>query len=493
MNESEELWNYLTQRERDELLHLSMLEEKEAKRWKPLAGPQTQAFNSAADILFYGGSAGGGKTDYLLGSAHLQHTRSIIFRREFTQLRGIKDRAYQIYSGLGKYNKVEQLWTFFDGRQIEFGAVKDAGSEENYQGRDHDLKGFDEITHFLESQFRFLIGWNRSTKTGQRSRVICTGNPPTSAEGDWVIRFWAPWLDDKHPDPAEPGELRWFTTIDGVDTEIAGGDKFELNGEIITPKSRTFIPARIDDNPYLAESGYKSTLQGLPEPLRSKMLYGDFTAGREDDAWQVIPTEWVYAAQERWRNRKQPLTGLHSIGADIARGGRDKTILSPRYGNYFAEQLAYPGAETPDGPHVASLILPMMQQNTIANVDVIGVGSSVYDILNNSNVKVCGLNSAAASDAKDRLDFFGFANKRAEWWWKFRESLDPEHGDELAIPDDQELLSDLCAPRYKITTRGVLVEPKLDIIKRIGRSPDRGDSLVYAHAQEETEISFGSF
>ena len=73
--------------------------------------------------------------------------------------------------------------------------------------------------------------------------------------------------------------------------------------------------------------------------------------------------------------------------------------------------------------------------------------------------------------------------QRAEWLWRLREALDPVTGDNLAIPDDRELLADLCAARWQLTVRGIKVELKDEIIKRIGRSPDKGDSLVCAFVQ----------
>ena len=120
------------------------------------------------------------------------------------------DRAQELLKAHGKYNVNDKLWRLFTGPTVEFGAVQYEKDKLNYQGRAHDLKGFDEITSFTESQYRFLIGWNRSSKPNQRSRVIATGNPPTTAEGDWVIKYWAPWLDKTHPNPAEPGELRYL-------------------------------------------------------------------------------------------------------------------------------------------------------------------------------------------------------------------------------------------------------------------------------------------
>jgi hypothetical protein len=99
---------------------------------------------------------------------------------------------------------------------------------------------------------------------------------------------------------AKPGELRWFAIVDGKEVEREDARPFLWKNEIIQPKSRTFLPAFVQDNPYLMATGYVTTLQGLPEPMRSQLLFGDFTVGREDDAWQVIPTAWVEAAMNRW-------------------------------------------------------------------------------------------------------------------------------------------------------------------------------------------------
>lgn len=450
--------------------------------WQPLPGPQTLAMQSPADILFFGGAAGGGKSDMLLGTAMTQHRRSIVFRREYPQLKGLEDRAREIVRDRGFYNSTDKVWKLAKGRQLEFGAVQNVGDEQRYQGRPHDLKGFDEITLFHELQFRFLAGWLRTTTPGQRCRIICTGNPPVSAEGDWVIKFWAPWLDPQHPNPAEPGELRWYTVIDGQDQEVPSGEPFEHNGEILTPKSRTFIPARVEDNPYLMDAGYRATLQSLPEPLRSKMLYGDFTAGREDDPWQIIPTAWVTLAQERWRQRGSPDAPMVAVGVDVARGGKDSTVLTPRFGNWFGEQKTFPGTVTPDGPTVAGLVIQQLQGRPAINVDVIGVGTSVYDNLKSRGLNAVAMNGSEKSPETDKTGQLTFRNKRAEWWWKMREALDPHTGDDLALPPDRGLFADLCAPRWKLSAQGIQVESKEDIIKRIGRSPDKGDSAVYALA-----------
>jgi hypothetical protein len=380
-----------------------------------------------------------------------------------------------------RYGAARRTWRLAGGRSLELGAVQRPGDERKYQGRPHDLKAFDEITHFTEAQFRFLIGWNRSAETGLRCRVVAAGNPPTSAEGDWVIRYWAPWLDRQHPNPAAPGELRWFATVGGKEIEVESGTPFDADGERIEPRSRSFVRARVEDNPFLLAAGYRATLQALPEPLRSQMLLGDFAAKQEDDPWQIIPTRWILAAQGRWR--ETPPGPLDALGVDVARGGRDRTVVTARHGLWFGLPQAFAGTDTPDGGAVVALLVPLLATRASVQVDVIGVGAAVYDAARARGLDAVPLNGAAGSTARDRSGQLGFANARAEWWWRLREALDPVAGEGLALPPDRELLADLTAPRWRLTGAGILVERKDEIIARIGRSPDKGDSLVYAHAR----------
>jgi len=451
-------------------------------RWVPLPGPQTEAFDSPADILFYGGAAGGGKTDLLLGTALTRHTRSIIFRRESKQLQGIIERLTTIVGNRDGYNGQEQVWKFPE-IQIELGSCKVPGDEIKYQGRPHDLIGFDEITHFLEKQFRFLLGWLRTTKAGQRCRVICTGNPPTDSDGQWVVEFWGPWLNPDHPNPARPGELRYYVMIGDKEVEVPDRRPVRHDGQIIIPKSRTFIPSKVRDNPFLIATGYESTLQALPEPLRSQMLRGDFRAGTDDDPYQVIPTEWVKLAQERW-NESGKQGEMDSMGVDPARGGKCETVLATRYGSWYAPLICYPGSSTPDGPAVGALAISNLRDAAPIHVDVVGVGSSVYDHLNLNKIHVVGINGAEKSTETDRSGKLGFYNKRAEGWWRFREALDPQYGKNIALPPGNDVRADLCAPRWRLTTRGILIESKEELMSRIGRSPDKGDAIIYA--SEET-------
>ena len=292
-------------------------------------------------------------------------------------------------------------------------------------------------------------------------------------------------MDPKHLRPAVPGELRWYATVPGgVEVERPNGTSFVVGKETITPKSRTFIPARVTDNPTLMATGYVAQLQALPEPLRSQLLYGDMAAGLEDDPWQCIPTAWVQAAQSRWTPTPPEGQPLSALGVDPARGGRDKTAISPRHGHWFAQILKYPGSSTPDGPSVATLVMAAhADPDAQINVDAIGIGSAVIDSLKEHRgfTRVLhAINAAESTDYRDRSGKFRLVNIRAAMYWRLREALDPEDGDSLALPPDPELLADLCAPRYKLTASGIAVEPKDDVISRIGRSPDAGDATVMA-------------
>lgn len=437
------------------------------------------AYHSGADLIGYGGAAGGGKSFLAIGKALTQHRKVMILRREATQLTGIIDDMTTLLGSRDGYNGQERIWRLPDGRQIEFGSVPNLGDEARYQGRPHDLLVFDEAANFLEVQVRFLLGWLRTTIPGQRCQALLTFNPPTTAEGRWIVAFFAPWLDPKHPNPAQPGELRYFAMIDGEEVEVPTGEPFTHGTDLVTPLSRTFIPSRVSDNPYLTGTGYMATLQSLPEPLRSQMLYGDFQAGIEDDPWQVIPTAWVEAAQARWK-RPDKLAPMDSLGVDVARGGRDRTILARRHGMWFDLPLVHAGSATPDGPTVAGLSIAAKRDDAVIHIDVIGVGSSPYDFLNEARQQVVGVNVAESAVGTDKSGRLRFKNLRSELWWRMREVLDPTNNTGIALPPDRELLADLCAPTWELSGSTIYVASREQIIDRIGRSPDYGSAYVLA-------------
>jgi len=442
--------------------------------WSPQSQPQWMALLSQADELFYGGAAGGGKSDLLLGLAIECHRHAQIFRRVYPNLSALMQRAREILGEHAKENKADKIWNFPDGRIIEFGAIQYEDDKSNWQGR----------TEFTETQYEFVCGWNRSTDPSQRVRVVVTGNPPFDESGSWVKRRWGPWLDKMHPRPARAGELRWYATVKGKEQEFPDSTPQEIEGETIYPRSRTFIPARLDDNVYLSsDPRYRSVIQSMPEPLRSMLLYGDFSAASKPDPFQVIPAEWVRAAQRRWMERQRPTTPLTAVGIDAARGGDDNMTLAKRFDDWFDEVKKWPGILVPDGPTAATLVHGELgdAQPVNINIDVIGIGSSTYDHVRPLYQHVYPINVAEGSSYRDKSGKLKMRNLRAEIHWRMRDALDPLENSDMALPNDPEVLADLCAARYQVTSQGVTVEAKEDIRARIGRSPDVGEALMLAN------------
>lgn len=464
------------------------------KTWLPNPGPQTLACQSEADELFYGGAAGGGKTALLCGLALNEHRKIRLFRRQNVQVSGLIDECEKILGHRnGLNNSPPQVWRLPNGQEIEFAGVAHDSDKGKWQGRARDYIGFDELTEFSEGLYRFLVGWNRSTDPNQRCRVIAVGNPPTSEDGTWVLRYWGPWIDEDHPNPAAPGELRWFTTIDGRDHECDGPEPIDVNGAQVIPRSRTFIPARLEDNPNLMRTGYAAVLEALPDALRERFREGKFRTRHEDHPFQVIPSAWVRAAQQRWRDGKRPDTPMTALGVDVALGGRDDLVMAPRYGQWLDPLDVVPGSELreDDGGEVLPRLLAMHVQRARSNgaqvnLDSVGIGAALLMHLQDNDVPHQALSAGRASAATDKSQRYGFKNLRTEMWWKFRERLDPDNGggagrpSEWALPPDPLLAADLTAPRYELRGDKYVLESKDSIYDRLGRSTDRGDAVVMA-------------
>lgn len=480
----------------------------------PFEGPQLDAFEAdgKVDVIGYGGAGGGGKTELALGIALHKHRKTVFYRRTIPQLEGVEDRSREIYKRFGKYNSQTKRWplrTTHDvtgrrlakpiSRSVRFRSMQYLDDREKARGNPADLYVFDEAQNFLWGQISFVTAWNRTNVKGQHCTVLLTFNPPATPEGLWLLDYFAPWIKKDHPKPAKPGEVRWFvTTPEGKDEEVPGPEPIPVEGRApLQPKSRTFFPARVHDNPVYRDSGYLATLDALPEPLRSQMRDGDMEAGLKDDAWQVIPTSWIRAAMKRWRDAggeegwpkdgkgvKLPITGL---GGDPSSGGDDDTVFSPRVNDWFAKLRVHPGKTVPDG-NAAAGFLVLAMDNAVGvrpNVDSIGIGQGLITACNALGIKINGINSGAGSYGRAKASGLSFANLRAEMFWRLREALDPENSDGrvLYLPDDPMLLQELATPRWSLTTQGILIEPKDEVQKRLSptRSPDRADALLLAH------------
>lgn len=222
--------------------------------FKANEGPQTEFLAAPETDVLYGGAAGGGKSYAMLIDplryAHKAAHRALILRRSMPELRELIDKSRELYPRAFpgcKYREVEKLWNFPSGAKIEFGFLERDADVYRYQGQAYSWIGFDEITH-LPTEF----GWNylasrlRTTDPEITPYMRCTANPGGVG---------AHWVKKRYIDPNPPHES--FKGEDGL--------------------SRKFIPARLDDNPYLATDGrYEQMLKALPDVQRRQLLEGNW-------------------------------------------------------------------------------------------------------------------------------------------------------------------------------------------------------------------------
>lgn len=474
------------------MAELNAARAKEKAVWVPNPGPQTEGFKSQADELFYGGQAGGGKTDLGVGLALTSHKRSLILRRINKDALAISDRIEQIVGSRQGWNGQLQRWRLGD-KQIDIAGCEQEDDKQRFKGSPHDLIVFDEGSDFTEGQFRFIVGWNRSTDPNQRCRVLVTSNPPTSAAIRWVVKYWAPWLDITHPNPAKPGELRWFTTINGEDREVDGPGPHQIPGEDrpVRALSRTYIPARLEDNPDLSRTDYDSRLAALPEELRRAYRDGDFTVGLRDADFQVIPTRWIVDAQQRWSKDGWKSFNMTVMALDPAGGGRDSAELCWRFGGWYAPLVSAQGEKTASPQATGAMVAQYRMHQAPVVLDTGGgYASGIIEWLRTNGIAHLPFNGAQQALGRTKDGNLKFANKRAEAWWRFREALDPdqEGGSPVQLPPDPELRADLASPTYEVGARGILVENKDELRKRLGRSPGKGDAVVMCMSEGNVAI-----
>ena len=461
----------------------------------PNAGPQMDAFYCEADELYFGGEVGGSKTFLAIILALNGHHRSLILRRINDDARSICNKMVEAVGHTNGLNRTFLEWQMPEGKYIEFGGCQLEDDKQRYKGRDHDLKFFDEAADFSESQVDFICLWLRSAKPGQRCRVVFASNPPTTAGGAWLTRRFAPWLDKTHPKfPTPPGQLRWyFRNEDDQEIEVDGPGPYPFKNartgetEMVKAISRTFIRSRLDDNPDYLATGYKDRLNRAPEDLRNVYRGGDYSVGMRDQPNQVIPTAWIEAAQKRWTKDPPANVPMVSMGVDCSGGGKDPLIIAPRYDFWFAPLIEIPGKELPMerlGRFGAAQVLSHRRHKALVVLDMGGgYGQSMFENLKDNDIDVFSYKGAESTGARSKDRQLGFYNVRSHALWMFREALDPdqEQGSPIALPPDQTLMADLTAPTFETGPRGIKVEAKEDIVKRLGRSTDHGDAVVMSY------------
>lgn len=501
------------------------------KVWLPQPGPQTKAYFSTADELLYGGAVGGGKSDLLVGLALTSHIRSVIFRLQSVDLDGFWDRLAEVAKPIiGTNNAVKKSMKTTDGRALEGGHLDKPGSEKDWQGRPHDFIGFDEAAQLDEMKVEFVMKWLRTTVQGQRTRVVFATNPPIpeikdgqlvdTGTGDWLLRWFAPWLDPAFAKPAGDGELRWCfmvregdrlrtVWVDGPGSydsttheKVTFASEAERTaavdaGRVLVAKSRTFVRSLLKDNIFLKGTGYAEKMASTPEPLRSMLMLGDFTVKGEDHPRQVIPTQWILLAQQRWNDWQMDpdlkrLVMLVLFG-DIAQGGADTTVLAPLYtSEYFGELVTSPGRATPDGPAVVAKILGLREHGALIGLDGTGgwAGDTYRTLERDHNITAELLVSSHTTGRWTPDQRYRYGNLRTQMWWEFRCALDPKSGHEIALPPDIRLRTQLALPHWYGRGKDMFIESKDELRKRLsGSSTDEADAVIGAWELGELAMS----
>jgi len=303
--------------------------------------------------------------------------------------------------------------------------------------------------------------------TSEHARLLLLGNP-TSIGGTFYDAFRAPgWKTIVISAFDTPN----FTAFGITEEDIENSTwEAKITGQLPNPKLIT--PAWVAD---------KYQRWGPTSPAYQARVKGQFPTEGEDT---LIPLAWIEAAMARWEDvpEGEPV----EIGVDVARFGNDKTVIASRCGRKVLPLRVYAKQDTME---TTGWVIAEHREVGASKikVDVIGIGAGVVDRLKEQGYPVVGINVAEAASDTEK-----FANLRSELWWNLRELLDPNpkiNPEPVALPPDDELLADLSGVKYKIDSRGrIQVEPKEEMKKRLGRSPDRGDAVVLAFAPDKNTV-----
>jgi predicted phage terminase large subunit-like protein len=306
---------------------------------KPQPGPQTAFMATPANVCIYGGAAGGGKSFGLLMSAlrykNVPGFGCTIFRRNFNQIfsqGGLWDESMKIYQGIrGADPKFARgQWWFRNQNgdivsKVTFAHIERDEDVHKWQGSQICEIGFDELTHFSEKTFFYMLSRNRST-CGVEPFIRATCNPDADS---WVAKFIEWWIDPDtgYPIPERSGKLRWFVRRDEIlywaNTKQELWKQFDLKTpeEKAEPRSVTFIMSKLEDNQELLKvnPGYMANLKAMSVIERERLLHGNwkikaaaglfFKRSQVGDYVSFVPDDviewvrcWDLAATEKTEN-----------------------------------------------------------------------------------------------------------------------------------------------------------------------------------------------
>jgi len=314
------------------------------KEIRPQDGFQWNFLSSPADIVIGGGAAGAGKTHALLMES-LRHTSNpgfggAIFRKTYPQIMapgGLWDNSMKLYPiAHGKPYESFYEWKFKSGSRIKFSHLEYEKNVLDWQGSQVSFIGFDELTHFSEYSFLYLLSRNRST-CGIKPYVRATCNPDPDS---WVADFIAWWIDQDtgFPIKERAGKLRYF--VKDADSYVWGDSKKEVLDRIPhlvnvlkesdsainvndLVKSVTFIPGNIYENKELlrADPGYLGNLMAQDEATQQQLLHGNWKIRLDGtDLINLVKLKDAFSNEFASKGEKY-------ITADIALKGSDLLVI----------------------------------------------------------------------------------------------------------------------------------------------------------------------
>lgn len=461
--------------------------------FRPIPGDQSRLYEAIlapdhADEVCAAGSSGTGKSLTALMAGARRSKAMRVLRKsqiEFTPMLAELAKYVGSYDGL---NRGSMRWALprgwgrdDEGTVVELASMPDNGGElpVQYQGRSWDTSVYDDAASgWLNlGTVDFLGGWGRTTVPGLRPITIYSANPPTSTSGEWLRTRFAPWLESSHPRQAAEGEMLHMIGSDVVAPGTPGATR------------RTCIKSRlVTSNPYLMASNYLDRLNAISDTLlKAKLVDNDWDAQGEDHPLQVLPARLVDEAMARWTPHPPPSAPMRCIGVDVARSvNRDKTALVVRHADWFGPVQAF---NTTDGQQVAAAIMAVRaagnNPNVLIAIDVVGVGASPFDLIK-YRCNATPINHGAATQVLDASGSFTFSDTRSMLWWKLREALQSRP---LALPPDKVLRAELITPRFELRGGKLKVESRDEIIKRLGRSPDRATAVIQALIEPSHNIA----
>lgn len=268
--------------------------------------PQERFLSLPVDEALYGGAAGGGKSEAVivgaLRFAHLPRYQGAVFRRTFPELKlHVLERAHALYPQVGGVpSEGGKVWRFPDasgvplrGGKVILASLDLEADRFKYSGIEFQYLGWDELTTFAEVQYLHLMGRLRSTE-GIPTRSRAATNPGGPGH-DWLVRRFENWLRAKDPEfdgqIAAPGQPLWFRWDEKLQRSVPC-PRFWWHPRCREripckpgapcpehrPQSRTFVPAMLKDNPYLAGTGYGAKLDQLDPVTRAQLKFGDWLA-----------------------------------------------------------------------------------------------------------------------------------------------------------------------------------------------------------------------